>query len=357
MVRGGAETALSKSHSVEQLASIVGGVLRGSGAATIRGVADIADAGADQASFVTHPKFAEKVATSRAGVLLIPKGFGETPGPAILCEQVERSVAKLLGAFLPEPSRPPRGVHPSAIVDSSAKLGRDVSIGPCVVIDPGATIGDRCVLHAGATVGAGSSLGEDCELLSNVVVGERCRLGHRVVIHPNSCIGGDGFGYYFDQGRHHKVPHTGGVIIEDDVEIGACCAVDRAKFGHTIVGAGTKIDNQVHVAHNVKIGRGCLLLAQSGVAGSTRIGDFCVFAGRASAINGLTIGDGATLATYACADKDVPPGATVSGFPAQEHRAELRERATIRRLPKLIEEFKQLVERVEQLEGSTHHRP
>lgn len=348
---------MNRSYTVEQLAAIVGGTLRGAGSATIHGVADIVAVGAEQASWVSSSKYAGKAATSAAGVLLVPKAFGETPCPAILCDNIDRSVAKLLDAFAPPPSKPPLGVHPTAMVDPGAKLGREVRIGPHVVIESGAVIGDRCVLHAGVSIAEGATLGDDCELLPNVVVRERCRLGHRVIIHPNSCIGADGFGYYFDQGRHNKVPHTGGVMIEDDVEIGACCCVDRAKFGHTTIGAGTKIDNQVHVAHNVKIGRGCLLLAQSGVAGSARIGDFCVLAGRAATLDGVVVGDGATIATYGCAVRDIAAKQTVSGFPAQEHRDELRERAMVRRLPKLLEEMKALAERVAQLEGSTDHRP
>lgn len=348
---------MSRSYTIEQLATLVGGTLRGSGAAMIRGVADISGAASDQATWVSRDKFAEHVASSRAGVVLVSLNFGDAPMPVILCDHIDRSVAKLLGAFATPRSQPPPGVHPSAIIDSSAKLGEGVRIGPNVVIESGASIGARTVLHSGVYIGGGSTLGEECELFPGVTVLDGCTIGSRVVIHPNSVIGGDGFGYYFDQGRHNKVPHIGGVIIEDDVEIGACSCVDRSKFGHTVVGAGTKIDNQVQVAHNVKVGRHCVLAGQTAIGGSGQVGDYGVLGGRVAVVDGCAIGEQTRVAAIAVVDKDVPAGVTVSGFPAQEHRKELRERAAVRRLPKLLEEIKALARRVEQLEASTHHRP
>jgi len=348
---------VSPSYTVEQLAAIVGGTLRGPGSGVIRGVADLGAAQADQASWVSRDKFAEHVATSRAGVVLVPKTFGDAPMPVILCAHIDRSVAKLLGAFATGRSQPPLGVHATAVVDPGAKLGDAVRIGPHVVIESGAVIGARSVLHAGVYIGGGSTVGDDCELFPGVIVLDGCTIGSRVVIHPNSVIGGDGFGYYFDQGRHNKVPHTGGVIIEDDVEIGACSCVDRSKFGHTIVGAGTKIDNQVQVAHNVQVGRHCVLAGQTAIGGSGRVGDFGVLGGRVAVVDGGSIGDRTRVAAIAVVTHDVPAGSIVSGFPAQEHRKELRERAAVRRLPKLLEEIKQLARRVEQLEASAHHRP
>ena len=348
---------MSRTYTVGQLADVVGGTVRGDASVVIRGVADVSEAGPDQATWVNRQAYADKLKDSRAGAVLVPTNFGDTPMPAILCEQIEPSVAKLLGAFATPVSKPDPGIHPTAVIHPSARIGPGPSIGPHVVIDADVQIGERCVIHAGVFIGRGTAIGDNCLLWPNVVIRDGCAVGHRVIIHPNSVIGADGFGYYFDEGRHNKIPHIGGVILEDDVEIGACTCVDRSKFGYTVVGAGTKIDNQVQVAHNVRIGRHCVLAGQSGIAGSVRIGDYCVFGARAASLDNVAVGDRVTVAGLAVVDKDIPAGLLVSGFPARDHREELRERALVRRLPKLAEQLKDLIHRVEQLEASTHHHP
>lgn len=348
---------MSRTYTVSQLADIVGGKVRGDATATIHGVADVSEAGPKDATWVNREKYVEMLKSSRAGAVLVPADFAATPMPAILCEKIEPSVAKLLGAFAPQVSQPDAGIHPSAVIHPTARIGASPSIGPHVVIDADVRVGDSCVIHAGTFIGRGTTIGEDCVLWPNVVIRDGCVVGRRVMIHSSSVIGADGFGYYFDEGRHNKIPHVGGVILEDDVEIGACTCVDRSKFGYTVVGAGTKIDNQVQVAHNVRIGKHCVLVGQSGLAGSARTGDYCVFGARACVLDNLAIGDRVTVAGFAIADKDIPDGLMVSGFPARDHRVELRERALVRRLPKLVEQLKDLIHRVEQLEASTHHHP
>ena len=348
---------MSRTYTVGQLADVVGGTVRGDPNGVIRGVADVSEAGSDQATWVNRQAYADKLKDSRAGAVLVPTNFGDTPMPAILCRQIEASVAKLLGAFATPVSKPDPGIHPTAVIHPSARIGPNPAVGPHVVIDADVRIGASCVIHAGVFIGRGTAIGDNCLLWPNVVIRDGCAVGHRVIIHPNSVIGADGFGYYFDEGRHNKVPHIGGVILEDDVEIGACTCVDRSKFGYTVVGTGTKIDNQVQVAHNVRIGRHCVLAGQSGIAGSSRIGDYCVLGGRAAVLDNVAVGDRVTVAGLAVADKDIPAGLLVSGFPARDHREELRERALVRRLPKLAEQLKDLIHRVEQLEASTHHHP
>jgi len=348
---------MSRSYTVGQLADIVGGKVRGDATVVIQGVADVSEAGPQDATWVNREKYAEKLKSSRAGAVLVPTDFAATTMPAILCEKIEPAVAKLLGAFASPVSQPDPGIHSSAVIHPSARIGVNPSIGPYVVIDADVRIGASCVIHAGTFIGRATTIGDDCLLWPNVVIRDGCRLGHRVNIHPNSVIGSDGFGYYFNQGRQNKFPHIGGVILEDDVEIGACTCVDRSKVGHTVVGAGTKIDNLVQVAHNVRIGKHCVLTGQTGIAGSVRIGDYCVFGGRACALDNVAIGDRVTVAGLAIVDKDIPDGLIVSGFPARDHREELRGRALVRRLPKLVEQLKDLIHRVEQLEATTHHNP
>ncbi len=348
---------MSRTYTVGQLADLVGGTVRGDASVVIRGVADVSEAGPGQATWVNREVYVEKLKDSRAGAVLVPTNFGDTPMPAILCAKIEPSVAKLLGAFATPVSKPEPGIHPTAVLHPSARIGPNLAIGPHVVIDAEVRIGASCVIHAGVFIGRGTTIGDECFLWPNVVIRDGCAVGHRVIIHSNSVIGADGFGYYFDEGRHNKVPHIGGVILEDDVEIGACTCVDRSKFGNTVVGAGTKIDNQVQIAHNVRIGRHCVLAGQSGLAGSVRTGDYCIFGARACSLDNVTLGDRVTVAGLAVADKDIPAGLMVSGFPARDHREELRERALVRLLPKLAEQLKDLIHRVEQLEASTHHHP
>lgn len=344
-------------YTLGQLVDLVGGRLRGDGDVAITGVGDLASAGPNEAAWVSNPRYASKVAASRAGVVLVPADFGETPMPAILCERVDRSVALLLGAFAPEAPRPEPGVHASAVVHETAHLAANSSIGPHVVVEAGATVGAGSVLRAGVFIGHNAVIGDDCTLWPHVVVRDGCRLGNRVTIHANAVIGGDGFGFYMEEGCHRRVPHIGRVILEDDVEIGACSCVDRAKFGDTIVGEGTKVDNLVQVAHNVHVGRHCVLAAQVGISGSVRIGDYCVFGGKAGSVDNVSIGDRVQMAGAAVIDKDIPDGKVVSGSPAQDHRRELRERASVRRLPAVLQRMKELQARVERLEASAHDKP
>ena len=347
---------MTTTYTLADLATRVEGTLRGPGDVVIRSVAALAGAQPDQAAWLSRSKYAGALGGSNAGVVLVPADFGDTPCPAILCPHIDRSVALLLEAFAPAISAPPAGVHTSAVVDAHAHVDPTAAVGPGVVIAAGARIGAGTVLHAQVYVGADSTIGEGCVLWPGVVVRERCQLGDRVIVHPNAVIGSDGFGFYFHEGRHHKVPHTGGVRIGDDVEIGACTCIDRSKFGHTVVGPGTKIDNQVQIAHNGQVGAHCILAGQAGLAGSVVLGDYVVLGGRAAVLDGLTVGPGAKLAGgVAIAAKDVAAGAVISGFPGRDHREHLQELASLRRLPALLAELKQLRARIEQLEAAADH--
>ena len=275
------------SYTTEELAQRVEGKLRGAGDVIIRGVAEVSEATPAQATWVSNPKYAGLLPTSKAGVVLVPQDFGATPMPAILCPHVARSVALLLAAFAPEVPRPAPGVHPSAVVDERAQLGPNAAVGPGAVIEADVKLGANCAIHAGVYIGRGTVLGDDCVIWPNAVIRDGCRLGHRVVVHPNAVIGADGLGFYFHEGRHCKIPHTGGVILGDDVEVGACACIDRSKFGNTVIGAGTKIDNLVQLAHNVRVGNHCVFAALVGVGGSTQVGDYCLFGGQAAVIDNV----------------------------------------------------------------------
>ncbi|MBI1827633.1 MAG: UDP-3-O-(3-hydroxymyristoyl)glucosamine N-acyltransferase [Planctomycetes bacterium] len=344
-------------YTIRELAGLTGGEMRGvDNGVKITGVADVSEATPTDATWVSRSEYESKLKESRAGIVLVPKGFGDTAMPAILCENIERAISSLLGAFAKPSIKPPAGIHPTAVVHPSAAIGSNTCIGPHVVIDEDVIVGASCVIHSGVFIGRNTSVGDDCFIWPNVVIRDGCQIGSRVIIHPNSVIGSDGFGFYYDGGRHHRFPHTGGVRLEDEVEIGACTCVDRSKFGWTIVGRGTKIDNFCQIAHNVRIGRNCAIAAMSGICGSVHVGDGYIAGGRTSVLDNSIVGNGVRVAAVTTITKDIEDGATVFGFPAQDIRRERRERAAARKVPELLDEVQELRERLERLEASTHHQ-
>jgi UDP-3-O-[3-hydroxymyristoyl] glucosamine N-acyltransferase len=250
----------------------------------------------------------------------------------------------------------PRGVHPGALVDASAQVHPAAAICAGAYVGPGARIGARTVLHSGARALHFAQVGDDCVLWPGSVVRERCILGNRVILQPNSVIGSDGFGFAFDlegEGNgpmHRKVPQAGIVRVEDDVEVGACTCIDRATLGETVIGRGTKIDNLVQVAHNVKIGPLALLVAQCGISGSTELGQGVILAGQVGVIGHLKLGDGARVGAQSGVSRDLEDGETVSGSPAIAHRDWLRLSAALPRIPELVKEVRRLAQRVAELE-------
>jgi len=339
-----------KGLKLSELAERVGGRLRGDGSVRVRGVAAVAEAGPDQITWVTDRRYAQQLAESHAGAVFAPLDQGPTPMPAVLVDHPGLAMIKAIEAFAPPVPAPAVGVDPSARLHDTARLGKDVAVGPNVVIGPACRIGDRTILHAGVFIGDETQIGDDCVLWPSVVVRERCHLGNRVIVHPNVTIGSDGFGYEFADGRHHKIPQIGEVLIEDDVEIGAGSCIDRGKLGQTVVGVGTKIDNLVQVAHNVRIGPHCILVSQVGIAGSAQLGAYVVLGGKAGVRDHITVGDRVQGAAGCGIFKDVPAGMVVNGLPAVDSRQYLRQQALVKRLPNMAEQLRQLSARVARLE-------
>ncbi|GMU23676.1 MAG: UDP-3-O-acylglucosamine N-acyltransferase [Phycisphaerae bacterium] len=346
---------MSKTFPLAEIAKWVDGIVRGDASTRIGGVAGVQEAEPAHITWLAHDKYGPLLRSCKAGAVLVPEHFGETPMPAVLCRDPALAIMTVLEKFAPPVPRPAAGVHPTACVAASAQLGKGAAIGPYAVIGEHARIGDRTVVHANVFLGEQTAIGADCELWPGVVIRERCTLGNRVVIHPNSVVGADGYGYQYIQGRHAKIPQIGTVCIEDDVEIGANCCIDRAKCGVTQVGRGTKIDNLVQVAHNVRIGPDCLIVAQTGIAGSARLGRLVVLGGQVGVRDHVTLNDGVQAAACAGISKDVPAGTTVIGSPAVEHEQFIRERAKIRRLPHMAEQLADLLKRVERLEAAAEH--
>ncbi|MBU6364459.1 MAG: UDP-3-O-(3-hydroxymyristoyl)glucosamine N-acyltransferase [Acidobacteria bacterium] len=338
-------------RTAQELAALVHGTLEGCATAPVRGMNSIDEAGPDEATFIVDDRYASRWATSRAGVALVARTVDCAVGDAsrralVRVDHAELALATALEAFAPPPETPADGVHPSAVVDPSAVLGTGVAVGPNVTVGRGANVGAGCRLHAGCSVGAHAVLGARCTLHAGAVIRERCRLGEAVVVHANAVIGSDGFGYRpaADGRSLVRIPHLGTVVLEDAVEIGAGTCVDRAKFGATVIGAGTKIDNLCQIGHGCRVGRMVVIAGLTGLAGSVTVGDGVQIGGGCGIADHRTIGRGARLAARSAVMDDVPEGATWGGMPAQDVRAELRVIAAIRRLPEWSRRLRHLVE-------------
>lgn len=347
---------MSRPTTTDELTRIAGGTLRGSPTVVITGVATIQDATPADITWVADDHRVRQLADCRAGAVVGRPNLIPTNMPAILLPDVEAGIAAILAHFDRPPWRPSPGVHPTAIIDPSATINPEAAIGPHVVIGPRTTIDRGTALHAGVYIGADVRIGSACELWPHVFVADRCTIGNRVIIWPCAVIGRSGFGFIFRDGRHQRLPQIGTVVIEDDVEIGAGTCVDRAKCGETRIGAGTKIDNQVQVAHNVITGPGCILISQVGVAGSARLGTGVVLAGQVGVSDNLSIGDGVRATAQTGVTRSVPAHTTVEGRWGRERMRVLREEALTRRLPELLEKVKELSRRVQTLEAAADDR-
>jgi UDP-3-O-[3-hydroxymyristoyl] glucosamine N-acyltransferase len=318
----------------------------------ITGMATLVDAGESELSFLSSDAYLHQFAATRAAAVIVQKRVklpAVNATPVLIVEDSELAVAKVLGLLAPPVPQPPAGIDPAARVAPTATLADNVAVGPFVSIGQRTTIGQGAILHPGVAIGDDCSIGEHCQLFPNVVIRERCHLGHRVIIHAGSVVGSDGFGYRWDGKQHVKVPQIGIVIIEDDVEIGSCVCIDRAKFATTRVGRGTKIDNLVQIAHNCQIGPHCIIVGQVGLAGSITLGAGVVLGGQTAVRDHITIGDGAMAAARSAIAEDVPPKVIVSGMPALPHRQTLREQAALRRLPDLVVQVRKLEDQLAKL--------
>ncbi|UCE99085.1 MAG: UDP-3-O-(3-hydroxymyristoyl)glucosamine N-acyltransferase [Planctomycetota bacterium] len=332
------------------MAQRIGAELVGDGAVEINTVAPMGTAGKSEVTFVADNKHMAALESSRAGAVIVAERVEGLSRPQLIVKNVDTALIEALNIFAPKLKPPPEGIDPTAKVGQDAKIARGVSVGPGAVIGDGVEIGEYCVIASGCQIHENSKLGKNCRLDSNVVVYHNCTIGNNVIIQANSTIGSTGFGYSFINGAHRLIPHNGGVVIEDFVEIGANCCIDRAKFGNTIIGAGTKIDNLVQIAHNVVIGKCCLIVGQVGIAGSCRLGDRVVLGGQVGLADNIEIGDGVMVGGQSGVGRDVPAGQRLLGSPATEITEAAKIYGLTRRLPKLAELVRQLRKRIEKLE-------
>jgi UDP-3-O-[3-hydroxymyristoyl] glucosamine N-acyltransferase len=336
--------------TLAELATRIGCRVDGDGTLDVQRVAGLDDAQPGDVTFLHNPKYAARVASTRASAIIADDKLTAAPCAILRTSTPYLAFAEAVAVLTP-PVAPPAGVSALASVAASASVAPDASIGPFACIGDGARIGARVVIEAHAVVGAGATVGDDSVIRAHVSIRAGVVLGARVHVQDGAVIGSDGFGFARrPDGSHRKIPQVGRVVIEDDVEIGALCAIDRPAVGETRIGAGTKIDNHVQVAHGVRIGRNVLMAAQSGVAGSTTLGDGVVMAGQSGATGHIDLGAGATLGAKSVATKDVPAGAHVTGIPAVPVDEWRESVALVRRLPALRRELADLTRRLGALE-------
>ncbi len=327
------------------IAKLINGTLSGDANATIDSVASLDRARSGQLTFCGSPKYAPLLAETSASIVLLTPDVASSPTRAsarIVVPKPQEALVSLLPRLY-KTSQRTAGVHPTAVIGKAAQIGRDVCIGPFVQVGDGAVVGDRATIDSHCSVGAGVTIGEDCRIYPNVTLYQGTRLGKRVAIHASAVIGSDGFGYVSTRAGHDKIPHVGRCIIEDDVEIGAGTTIDRGSIDDTVIGAGTKIDNLVQIAHNVRIGRLCMIASQAGISGSVRIEDGVVIGGQAGFQGHHTIGKGARIGGQSGVFADVPAGETWSGYPARPHKESLRATAALFRLVGMMRQLEQLL--------------
>ena len=324
------------------IAKTLGCELAGDPEIEITGVAGLDEAGPSELSFLSNPRYTPKIKTTRAAAIIVGRESAAPGIAALVSANPYLDFARALELFY-RPPRPPPGVHPTAVVASTATVGEGASIGPYVVIGERVRIGRNAVLHAHVTIYEGVEIGNDFLAHSHAVVREFCRIGDRVILQNGAIIGSDGYGFARrTDGTHHKIVQAGIVVVEDDVEIQAHTCIDRAAVGETRIGRGSKIDNLVQIGHACRVGENAIICAQAGIAGSTVLGNNVVLAGQAGIINHLNIGDGVQIYAQSGVGQDVPAGARISGSPAFDNRQWLRSTAVFQKLPELQRAVRQL---------------
>jgi UDP-3-O-[3-hydroxymyristoyl] glucosamine N-acyltransferase len=336
--------------TLRNLAAIVGAALEGDGDRMVHGVAPLDAAGPRDISFVLDSRHTDAARASRAGAFLAGDGISGLPAPVLRTPSPQLGLIRLLEAFHPA-TRPAPGVHPAAIVDAAASVDPSATVGACTVIERGAVVGRGAQLFPLVYVGVEAEVGEDTVLFPHVVLRERVKVGRRVVIHSGAVLGADGFGYVQDGGEHRKIPQVGGVLVEDDVEIGANTTIDRATVGDTVIRRGSKIDNLVQIAHNVEIGERSIVVAQVGISGSSRLGRGVILAGQVGVTDHVTLADGVIVGARGGVATDLPTAGIYLGAPARPATEMRRIAAAEAHLPQLFRRVRALERRLDAADG------
>ncbi len=341
-----------KKISLNELAEKIDAQLVGDGSVEINNLTSLQKAQPDQLTYIESMKYAAKAADTKAAALLTSQQLENFEKPQLIVKNINAAVIDILNLFAPKLKPVEPGVNSSAFIETTAKVAATASIGPNCCIGHNAVIGENCILASGVSIGENTQIEENTRLDSNVVVYHNCKIGKNCLIQAGSVIGAIGFGYSFIDGQHRLIPHNGGVIIEDCVHIGANCCIDRAKFGDTIIGAGTKMDNLIQFGHGSRTGKCCIIVSQVGIAGSVEIGNGVVIGGQVGIANLVKIGDGTKIGAQSGLMSDVGPGLELLGAPAVDAKERFRQMMATQKLPEMVKEIKRLNKRLEKLESS-----
>jgi len=332
--------------SLAAIAELVQGDLDGDGSIRIHGVAKIEEAKEGELSFIANPKYARFIESTNASAIIVGKDFPGCARAVIRTQNPYFSFLKVLRLFHPPQQLLAAGIHPTAVIDDAAQIGASTRIGAHVFIGKNCTIGEKVTIHPGVVLGPDVEVGDNTIIYANVVVREAVRIGKNVIIHSGTVIGSDGFGFAREGQQYHKIPQVGTVIIEDDVEIGANCAIDRATLGATILRKGVKLDNLIQIAHNVEVGENTVIAAQTGISGSTKLGKNNVIGGQVGFVGHIEVGDNVTIGAQSGVTKNIPAGSVYFGYPARPIMKAKREEAALRKLPALLKKIAELQERL-----------
>ncbi len=339
--------------SLGEIAARMQGRVKGDPEILIKGVAGLDEAEEGDITFVANPRYYSRVGTTRASAVIVAESNGAATAERnfLLVANPYLCFLRTVELFFPQHRKFTPGIHPTAVIDPTAEVGERVYLGPLVVVAAGSRIGHDCILQARSYVGERAVIGDESRLMPGATVLDDVRIGRRCLLQSGCVLGGDGFGFVCDpRGVQNKVPQVGGLVLGDDVEIGANTTIDRGTLALTRIGNGVKFDNLVHVAHNVEIGDNTLVIAQVGISGSTKVGRSVIIAGQAGVGGHLRIGDRVKVGAQSGVTKSIPEGSEVSGYPARPHSEALRQQASLSRIPKVIEQMKDLLRRIEAVE-------
>ena len=334
-----------------EIAQLIGGEVVGDSGLIISGFSGIKEAQKGDLTFLANAKYFTLAQDTKASAIITPRDMTVAGKSIIRTENPSLAFSNLISLVIPQLAAHFKGIDKNASIAKDAVIGKNVSIGSFAIIEGGVTIEENTVIYGGSFIGHHTKIGRDCLIYPNTTIRDTTVIGNRVIIHSGTVIGSDGFGFVTTEGGHVKIPQIGNVVIEDDVEIGANVTIDRARFDKTIIGQGTKIDNLVQIAHNVRVGKHCLIVSQAGVSGSTILEDNVTLAGQAGLVGHITIGEGAVVAAKSGVSNSIPPKAIYWGFPAKEISEAKRVNAGVQRLPHYIKIINDLKKRVEKLEA------
>jgi UDP-3-O-[3-hydroxymyristoyl] glucosamine N-acyltransferase len=342
------ESTVMQERTLGELAEYVGGQVFGDPSIVIRAAATLGHAGEGDISFLMNRKYERQLQTTKASAVIVAQA-AEAPVALLVAEDPYYAFTQVMVLLHGHRKHKETGISPQAFVSDNAVLGEGCHVHHLATIADNVRIGKRCIIYPCAYIGEGVTMGDDCIIYPSVTIYERCRIGHRVILNAGSAIGVDGFGYATHQGVHHKIPQVGGVVIEDDVEIGSCCGIERGTLDDTVIGQGSKLGDLVTIGHGTRVGPHCLLVAQVGIAGSTTLGHHCTVGGQAGIVGHVTIGDNVTIGGRAGVINSVPDGQTMLGAPAIEADEARRAYAMLPHLPQMRQDIRDLQNRLRKI--------